>query len=89
MQVEVLQSFLEVFYDAAESENFTSYSKSEQKKTLLLMHILMVALILHGYQMGPRQCNQLRQAVKLTPAQFTSLFRFSLLKFEPLILPRS
>ena len=76
MQTEVLQSFLGFFYEANAHEDFTAYSRSEQKKTLLLMHILITALILQGYQIGPHVCVQLRQAVKVTPVQFSAIYRY-------------
>ena len=53
------------------------YSKSEQKKTLLLMHILIIGLILQQYQMGARACDLLRQTVKISPVQFSSLYRYA------------
>ena len=75
MQVEVLHSFLESFYDSSEKEGSTIYSKSEQKKTLLLMHVLIAALISQKYQMGARSCDLLRQALKLSPVQMSALYR--------------
>jgi hypothetical protein len=75
MQVEVLQSFLDDFYDLSEQDGMSSYSRSEQKKTLQLMYILVVGLVLEGYQMGPRQCDKLRQGLKAQPSLFFSLYR--------------
>lgn len=75
MQVEVLHSFLVFFYDTSEKEGSTIYSKSEQKKTLLLMHILITALILQKHQMGARACDLLRQALKLSQVQMSALYR--------------
>ena len=77
LQVDVLECFLDAFYDATDKEGSLLFSKSDQKKTLLLMHILMVGLILQDYNMGPRLCEHLRQAVKLTVGQFTSMYRYS------------
>ena len=73
--MDVLQSFLDDFYDSTEQGGFTSYSRSDQRKTLLLMHILVVGLALEGYNMGPRQCDLLRQGLKAHPMLFTSLYR--------------
>ena len=73
--MDVLQSFLDDFYDTTEQGGFTSYSRPDQKKTLLLMHILVVGLALEGYNMGPRQCDLLRQGLKAHPTLFTSLYR--------------
>lgn len=78
VQVEVLHSFLEFFCDVSENEGSTVYSKSDQKKTLLLMHILITALILHSYQMGAQACSLLRQAIKISQIQFTALYRFAI-----------
>jgi len=75
VQVDVLDSFLEDFYDVQKQEGYTSYSRPEQKKSLLLMHILMVALAVEGYHMGARRCDQLRQGLKAHPQLFTSLYR--------------
>lgn len=72
-----MQSFVDYFYDAAERDGATIYSKSDQKKTLLLMHVLMAALILQGFNLGVKRCEQLRQAVKLTPTQFSALYRYA------------
>jgi len=81
-QVDVLQSFLDDFYDLSEQDGFSTYSRPEQKKTLLLLHILIVGLILEGYQMGPRQCDKLRQGLKAHPSLFSSLYRYPSLESQ-------
>lgn len=75
VQADILQSFLDTFYDASSRESSTNYSLSDQKKTLLLMHILILGLKMYNHLLGPRPCEQLRQAVKIAPTQLTLLYR--------------
>ena len=79
----MLHSFLEFFCDSSEKEGLTIYSKSEQKKTLLLMHILITALISQNHQLGSRACDLLRQALKLSQIQMSALYRYDLAESSP------
>lgn len=82
LQVEVLSTILREFYDRhEESDGVVAYARSDQQRTLLLLHILILALALDRYSLSNLQTEALRTSLKITPAQFSTLYRSSNLPF--------
>ena len=72
----MLQAALEQFYEAHElEEGATNYLRSDQKKSLMLLFILVIALILEGYTMDGLRSETLRQTLKLSAPQLGAMYR--------------
>ena len=50
------------------------YVRESKQETLLLMHLLVVALDLEGWRMGPTQFELLRRELKTTPADVVNRY---------------
>ena len=75
-QIDVLRAILDQFYEAHELEDgATNYLRSDQKKSLMLLFILVIALILEGYTMDGLRSETLRQTLKLSAPQLGAMYR--------------
>lgn len=48
------------------------YTRSDYRKHLLLMHLLVVALEVEGWNMAPQQFDGLREALQMTASDLVS-----------------
>ena len=72
----MLQPLLEQYYGAEESlEGHTVYSRTKEHHRSLLLCLLMTALIAEDYDLGMRQFEALRAALKLTSRDLCSYYR--------------
>ena len=75
-QIDVLRAILDQFYEAHELEDgATKYLRSDQKKSLMLLFILVIVLILEGYTMDGLRSETLRQTLKLSAPQLGAMYR--------------
>lgn len=73
----MLQPLLQQYYSAEEGqqEGDTVYSRTKEQGSALLLTLLMTALIAEDHNMGGRQFETLRAALKLTPQELVNLYR--------------
>lgn len=75
-QASVLQPLLEQYYGAEESlEGHTVYSRTMEQERTMLLCLLMTALIAEDYDLGARQFEALRAALKLTSDGLRNYYR--------------
>ena len=76
MQASVLQPLLEQYYGIDERpEGHTVYSRTREQQRALLLCLLMTALIAEDYDLGARQFEALRAALKLTSGDLRNQYR--------------
>ena len=72
----MLQPLLEQYYGKEESlEGHTVYSRTQEQERSMLLCLLMTALIAEDYDLGARQFESLRAALKLTSSDLRSFYR--------------
>ena len=54
-QVEAVDAMLRLFYSAQREEDSTVFSRTAEQKTLMMHYVLIVALIVENFAMGPAQ----------------------------------
>ena len=75
-QADVLQPLLEQFYNLEETADGNRvYSRTDEQRRSLLLYLLMAALIAEDYDLGARQFEALRAALKLTAEEFVKYYR--------------
>ena len=75
-QASVLQPLLEQYYGAEESlEGHIVYSRTMEQERSMLLCLLMTALIAEDYDLGARQFEALRAALKLTSDGLRNYYR--------------
>ena len=64
------------FYERHEQEpGVTVYMRSDQQRTLMLLHILVIVLIIESFHIGNEVADALRNTLKLTPTHLSTLYR--------------
>ena len=72
----MLQPLLEQYYGAEESlEGHMVYSRTKEQHRSMLLCLLMTALIAEDYDLGARQFEALRAALKLTSRDLSNCYR--------------
>ena len=72
----VLQPLLEQYYGRDESqEGHTVYSRTKEQQRALLLCLLMTALIAEDYDLGGRQFEALRAALKMMSGELRNYYR--------------
>ena len=72
----MLQPLLEQYYGAEESEEgHMVYKRTQEQERAMLLCLLMTALIAEDYDLGARQFEALRAALKLTSGDLRNYYR--------------